>query len=92
MAQQIKATRDGALFDGSVVRLSDDQIQYRLNMEVSDKPIRQVIGCNGVWKKNPPAPYPDDFSITAWRLTNKNLPVSGVTTLGQARGLARAPE
>lgn len=90
-AQQIKVTRDGALFEGSVVRLSDDQIQYRLNMEVSDKPIRQVIGYNGEWKKNPPAPYPDDFLITGWRLTYKNLPVSGVTTLGQARGLARAP-
>ena len=88
-AQQIKVTRNGALFEGSVVRLSNDQIQYRLTMELSDKPIRQVIGYNGVWKKSPPAPYPDDFLITGWRLTHMNLPVSGVTTVGQARGLAR---
>lgn len=87
--QQIKVTSDGALFEGSVVRLSDDQIQYRLTMERSGNKITHVTGYDGVWKRNRAASLPDDFLIRGWRLTHKNLPVRGVTTLGQARGLAR---
>ena len=88
-AQQIKVTSDGARFEGSVVRLSDDQIRYRFTMERSGNNITHVTGYDGVWKKRRAAPLPDDFLIRGWRLTHKNFPVAGVTTVGQARGLAR---
>lgn len=87
--KQIKVTRDGALFEGGVVRLSDDHVEYRLTMELSDNKVSQVTGYSGAWKKNAIAPLPDDFVITGWRLTHKNLPVSGVTSLGQARALGK---
>jgi hypothetical protein len=88
-AQQIKVISEGARFEGSVVRLSDDQIQYRLTMERFGNKISHVTGYDGVWKKNRAASLPDDFLIRGWRLTHKNFPMAGVTSLGQARGLAR---
>ena len=90
-AQQIKVSRDRALFEGSVVRLSDDHVQYHLTMELSNNKIRQVTGYNGAWRKNPATPLPDDMSITGWRVSHKNLPISGVSSLGQARGLSSMP-
>jgi hypothetical protein len=87
-AQQFKVTRDGAFFEGSAGRLSDDQVRYHLTMEIPGEKIAQVIGYDGVWSKSRVVPFPDDMSITGWRVTHKNLPVSGASTLGQVRSLS----
>jgi hypothetical protein len=86
--QPFSVARDNAQFKGSAERISDNEVRFHIAMELGDGKIHQISLFDGSWRQPRPTPLTDDFPMTNWRVTHKHIPVTALTTLGQARRLS----